>query len=249
MFEIGYSGGKFRIKTKLAACVGLGLKGSIDAEVGVEHLLEFDRWFKHQVTNALDQNLKYFKEEAWQAFVYMKALAIAEGKAMAVYLGKSAKDLAAAWDSLVKTASKEVLQRIQASEDYILTSVAEVKALLLGLLEGLRRRFDELQDDIQDLSRWLFSAAQTAQEAENIYSRIGVAMGAEVSPNAGQMRLATLMGGGDTFDRVAQALKSEPTPGYTLAFADDSTYRFSKGLGTHVAWRRSGFGANNNHIV
>lgn len=98
MFEIGYSGGKFRIKTKLAACVGLGLKGSIDAEVGVEHLLEFDRWFKHQVTNALDQNLQYFEDRAWKAFVYMKALAIAEGKAMALYLGKSAKDLAAAWD-------------------------------------------------------------------------------------------------------------------------------------------------------
>jgi len=249
MFEIGYSGGKFRIKTKLAACVGLGLKGSIDAEVGVEHLLEFDRWFKHQVTNALDQNLQYFEDRAWKAFIYMKALAIAEGKAMTLYLGKRVEDLASAWDRLVKTASKEVLQRIQGSEDYILTSVAEVKALLLGLLEGMKRRFDELQDDIQDLSRWLFSAAQTTQEAENIYSRIGIAMGAEVNPHAGQMRLASLMGGVDTFDSVAQALKSEPTPGYALAFADDSTYRFSKGLGTHLAWRRSGFGANNNHIV
>jgi hypothetical protein len=229
--------------------VGLGLKGSIDAEVGVEHLLEFDRWFKHQVTNALDQNLQYFEKEAWRAFVYMKALAIAEGKRLTEYLKKTGPELAEAWKSLVDTASKEVLQRIQASEDYILTSVAEVKALLLGLLERIQRRFDDLQDDIQDLSRWLFSAAQTTQEAENIYSRIGVAMGAKVSPDAGQMRLATLMGGGDTFDRVAQALKSEPTPGYALAFADDSTYRFSKGLGTHVAWRRSGFGANNNHIV
>ena len=45
------------------------------------------------------------------------------------------------------------------------------------------------------------------------------------------------------------ALKSEPTPGYELAFVDDVAYRFAKGMGTHMAWQRSGFGRNNNHIV
>ncbi len=249
MFEIGYSGGKFRIKTKLAACVGLGIRGSIDAEVGVEHLLEFDLWFKHQVVNALDQNLQYFEKEAWQAFVYMKALAIAEGRKLTDYLGKRADRLADEWENLVETASAQVLHRIKASEDYILTSVAEVKALLLGLLEQMKSRFDKLHDDIQSISRWLFSAAQTTYEAENIFSRVAVTMGASIDPSAGQIRVAALVGGADTLNRVVMALKTEPTPGYALAFADDSSYRFSKGMGVHMAWRRSGFGTNNNQIV
>ena len=249
MFEIGYTGGKFRIKTKLAACVGLGLRGSIDAEVGFEHLLEFDRWFKHQVVNALDQNLRYFGNEAWKAFVYMKALAIAEGKKLTDYLGKEARELAAAWKNLVDTASKEVLDRIRASKDYVLTSVAEAKALLLGLLEEMKERLNELRDDIEDISRWLFSATQTTQEAQNVYARIGTTMDSRVDPTVGQLRLASLMGGQDVLNGVMLALKSEPTPGYELAFVDDVAYRFAKGMGTHMAWQRSGFGRNNNHIV
>lgn len=249
MFEIGYAGGKFRIKTKLAACVGLGLKGSIDAEVGVEHLIEFDLWFKHQVVNALDQNLRYFGDQAWKAFVHMKALAIAEGKQLTDYLSKTGPELAAAWKNLVDTASKEVLDRIRASKDYVLTSVAEAKALLLGLLEGMKRRMNELRDDIEDLSRWLFSATQTTQEAQNVYARIGTTMDDRVDPRAGQLRLASLMGGQEVLNGVMLALKSEPTPGYELAFVDDAAYRFAKGMGTHMAWQRSGFGRNNNHIV
>ena len=249
MFEIGYSGGKFRIKAKLAACVGLGLKGSIDAEVGVEHLIEFDLWFKHQVVNALDQNLRYFGDQAWKAFVYMKALAIAEGKKLTEYLGKRADELADAWEDLVKNASKEVLDRIRASKDYVLTSVAEAKALLLGLLEQMKTELHELRREIEDLSRWLFSATQTTQEAQNVSSRIAVAMGTREDPRAGEMRLAALMGGQDVLNSVVMALKGEPTPGYELAFVDDSAYRFAKGMGTHMAWQRSGFGRNNNHIV
>jgi len=248
MFEIGYTDGKFRIKTKLAACVGLGLKGSIDAEVGVEHIIEFDLWFKHQVASALDQNLRYFGDEAWKAFVYMKALAIAEGKQLATYLGRKASDLAKAWDDLVKTASEEVLDRIKASKDYILTSVAEAKALLLGLLEQMQQDYQGLRPDIEDISRWLLGAAQTKQESYNISSRIAVTMDTRVDPRAGKMRLAALAGGLEALNSVLVELKSVPTPGYKLAFVDDSAYRFSKGMGTHTAWQRSGFGTNNNHI-
>ncbi|GAB4059883.1 hypothetical protein [Uliginosibacterium sediminicola] len=249
MFEIGYTDGKFRIKMKLGACVGLGLKGSIDAEIGVEHIVEFDLWFKHQVVNALDQNLKYFGDRAWKAFVYMKALAIAEGKKLSAYLGREVDELIEAWKNLVNTASKEVLNRIKASKDYVLTSVAEAKALLLGLLEQMKQDFQELRKDIEDLSRWLFSAAQTTQEADNITSRIATTMDTRVDQNAGRMRLAALAGGVDAINSVLVALKSVPTPGYELAFADDPAYRFSNGMGTHIAWQRSGFGNNNNRIV
>lgn len=64
-----------------------------------------------------------------------------------------------------------------------------------------------------------------------------------------QLRLESLTGGQDVMNGVMLALKSEPTPGYELAFVDDAAYRFANGMGTHMAWQRSGFGRNNNHIV
>lgn len=249
MFEIGYSKGKFRIKTKLAACVGLGIKGSIDAEVGVEHLIEFDLWFKHQVVNALDQNLRYFQEEAWRAFVYMKALAIAEGKRLTEYLGKTLPTLLDAWSELIDTAAPDVLARIKASRDYVLTSVAEAKALLLGLLESMKERLKGLRREIENTAQWLLSAAQSEQEIENIYARVAVDMDTKVSEQSGQMRLASLLGGTGALESIIAAAKTEPTPGYGLAFVNEPAYQFSLGMGTHQAWQRSPFGTNNNHIV
>lgn len=249
MFEIGYSGGKFRIKTKLAACVGLGIKGSIDAEVGVEHLIEFDLWFKHQVVNALDQNLRYFEDRAWKVFVYMKALAIAEGRRLTEYVGQELTDLQSAWRDLVDTATPEVIARIQSSRDYVLTSVAEAKALLLGLLESMKERLKGIRREIENTARWLLSAAQSKQEIENICARIAVDLGTPVNAPSGQMRLATLLGDSDALDSIMHAAKTTPTPGYGLAFVDEPAYRFSLGMGTHQAWLRAPFGTNNNHIV
>jgi hypothetical protein len=157
--------------------------------------------------------------------------------------------LTAAWGNLVDTATAEVLERIRASEDFVLTSVAEAKALLLGLLEQMKGDFKELRQRIESVSRWLLSAAQTTQEAQNIFSRMAVETGADIDPAEGQLRLAALVGGADAMNSVVLALKSDPSPGFQLAFVDDSAYRFSKDMGTHLAWKRSGFGANNNHIV
>jgi hypothetical protein len=249
MFEVSYTDGKFRIKVKLAGCVGLGIKGNVEAEVGIEHILEFDRWFKHQVINALDQNLKYFSTEAWKAFVYMKALAIAEGRKLGDYLGRSVKKLESDWKQLLETASRETLEAIRASRDYVLTSVAEAKALLLGLLERLKQDYWEMRRDIEDVARWLMSAAQTTQEANNICQRIGVALGEQQESSTGSNRVALLIGGHDRFDNLVASLKSDATPGYELAFVSDPTYRFAQGSGTHVAWRRSSFGENNNQLV
>jgi len=249
MFEISYTSGKFRIRAKLAGCVGLGIKGSVEAEVGVEHILEFDQWFKHQVVNALDQNLKYFSAEAWKAFVYMKALAIAEGRKLGDYLGRSVEKLASDWRHLLETASRETLEAIRTSKDHVLTSVAEAKALLLGLLERMKRDYQDLRQDIEDLARWLLSAAQTTQEANNICQRIGVDLNSQHTLDSGSSRVAILVGGQDRFDGLVASLKSDATPGHALAFASDPAYRFSQGSGTHVAWRRSSFGENNNQIV
>ncbi len=249
MFEISYTNGKFRIKAKLAGCVGLGIKGNVEAEVGFEHILEFDQWFKHQVINALDQNLKYFSAEAWKAFVYMKALAIAEGRKLGDYLGKSVADLEASWNHLVKTASQKTLQLIRASGDYVLTSVAEAKALLIGLLEDMKQRFRQLGNEIEDLSNWLLSGVQSVHEANNVYQRIDIAMGSHLSVEEGEARIAALLGGQNRLDLIAASLKAEPTPGHVLAFVDAPGYRFANGSGTHVAWRRAPFGDNNLHIV
>jgi len=249
MFEISYTNGKFRIKAKLAGCVGLGIKGNVEAEVGFEHIVEFDQWFKHQVVNALDQNLKYFSAEAWKAFVYMKALAIAEGRKLGDYLGRSVRQLEDKWEMLLRTATRETLETIRASKDYVLTSVAEAKALLLGLLERLKQDYQDLRRDIEDVARWLLSAAQTTQEADNICQRIGVDLNSQHDLSSGSSRVAALMGDHHSFDQLVASLKSDATPGHALAFAGDPSYRFSQGSGTHVAWRRSGFGENNNQIV
>lgn len=249
MFEISYTEGKFRIKAKLAGCIGLGIKGNVEAEVGLEHIVEFDLWFKHQVINALDQNLKYFSAEAWKAFVYMKALAIAEGRKLGDYLGRSVRQLEADWKRLLETASRETLEAIRASTDYVLTSVAEAKALLLGLLERLKQDYLDLRRDVEDVARWLLSAAQTTQEVDNICQRIGVALSGQQDLGTGTRRVATIVGGHDHFDHLVAALKSEATPGHALAFAGDPAYRFAQGSGTHMAWRRSSFGENNNQLV
>lgn len=249
MFDIRYEQGKFRIRMKLGACVGLGLKGEVNAEVGVIEIVEFDLWFKHQVTNALDQNLQYFEAKAWQAFVHMKALAIAEGRRLSDYVGKTAKDLAEAWKMLATNVTIETLRRIRASRDYVLTSVAEVKALLMGLLEKLKRVAKELRQDIEDTARWLLSAAQTTQEADNIYARIGIELGASVSPDVGAQRVAALMGGTDQLDAIVAELKTAPTPGYRLAFCTEPAYRFALGSGEHIAWKRTPFGQSNNQLA
>lgn len=249
MFDISYTEGKFRIKVKLAGCVGLGLKGNVEAEVGIEHILEFDCWFKHQVTNALDQNLRYFSAEAWKAFVYMKALAIAEGHKLGDYLGRSVSQLEDKWELLLRTATRETLEAIRASKDYVLTSVAEAKALLLGLLERLKQDYQDLRRDVEDVARWLLSFAQTRQEADNICQRIGIDMNGQQELGSGSRRVAMLVGGHDRFDDLVASLKSDATPGHDLACTSDPAYRFAQGSGTHVAWRRSSFGQNNNQLV
>ncbi len=248
MFDIGYEDRKFRIKMKLGACVGLGLKGEIAAEVGVVEIIEFDQWFKHQVVNALDQNLKYFRQEAFEAFVLMKALAIAQGKRLTDYVGQRVADLKEAWQELLKTASEETLRLIKQSGDSVLTSVAEAKALLLGLLEQMRQNLKHLQKEIEELSRWLFSATQTTQEADNVFQRIGPQYGTRIDQLAGRQRVASLIGEGE-LNRLVASMKSEPTPGYRLAFVDDPAYRFGIGGGTHIAWRRSPMGATNSHLA
>ncbi len=140
-------------------------------------------------------------------------------------------------------------EAIRASRDYVLTSVAEAKALLLGLLERLKQDYWEMRRDIEDVARWLMSAAQTTQEANNICQRIGVALGEQQESSTGSNRVALLIGGHDRFDNLVASLKSDATPGYELAFVSDPTYRFAQGSGTHVAWRRSSFGENNNQLV
>jgi hypothetical protein len=249
MFGITYSGGKFRILMKLGACVGLGLKGELAAEVGVNELLEFNAWFKHQVTNAFDQNLQYFEQAAWTAFVLMKALAIAEGKKLESYLGKAVADLEDAWQDLLRDASTATLRRVQQSRDYILTSVAEAKALLLGLLEHMKSKMNELRNEIEETASWLFSHVQTTLGADNVYQRIGIALDSRIAGQTGYKRLAALIGGTQRMETIVAELKTEPTPGYELAFVHEAQYQFARGAGLHLAWRRSPLGRTNTQLA
>jgi hypothetical protein len=249
MFDIGYSDRKFRIKAKLGACVGLGLKGEVAAEVGVVEIIEFDLWFKHQVYCAADQNLKYFRQEAFEAFVLMKALAIAQAKNLQAFMLRRAEDLRVAWQHFIATASEEVIRRIRQSGDYVLTATAEAKALLLGLLEQIKQRADHLRQEIEELARWLFSAVQTTQEADNVYQRVSTRYDDRIDKADGRRRVAALLGGEERLEAVVATMKTEPTPGYQLAFVDSPAYQFARGAGVHLAWRRSPMGATNTQLA
>lgn len=248
MFNIGYDEGKFKIRAKLGACVGLGLKGEINAEVGVVEIVEFDLWFKHQVYCAVDQNLQYFKTEAFDAFVYMKALAIAEGKQLRHYLGQELDVLATRWQRLLETAGEATLAVLEAANDYLLTSVAEAKGLLIGLLQKLEKDFENLRERIRRMTWRVMAAGQLHQEAVNVYQNIGPAVAPKGSEDIGRQWVVALVGE-EQLTELEAMMKTEPTPGYSLAMVDSMEYRFQRGIGTHVAWQRTPFGQSNSALV
>ncbi len=248
MFNIGYDDGKFKIRTKLGACVGLGLKGEISAEVGVVEIVQFDLWFKHQVMNALDQNLQYFKKDAFDAFVYMKALAIAEGRQLSSFLGSELEDLVREWTSVSHRISLEMIRRIANATDELLSSLAEVKALLIDLLKAAKQ---ELKDEARSLVWRIMASAQTDAEKDNIYQRLtvaGVDIDAKGPTVVGRARIAAIVGESALASLEAR-YKTDPTPGYVLAMADSAEYAFQRDSGTHMAWQRTPFGNSNSMLA
>lgn len=248
MFNIGYDEGKFKIRTKLGACVGLGLKGEISAEVGVVEIVQFDLWFKHQVMNALDQNLQYFEKSAFDFFVYMKALAIAKGRKMSSYLGDRLSDLKSEWQSLRREISLEMIRRIANASDELLSSLAEVKALLIGLVNGAEQ---ELKDEVRTLVWRIMASTQTAAEKDNVYQRLALAtvdIDAKGPIDVGRARVAAIIGD-SPLASLESRYKVAPTPGYSLAMADSAEYEFQRDSGTHIAWQRTPFGQSNSMLA
>jgi hypothetical protein len=248
MFNIGYDEGKFKIRTKLGACVGLGLKGEISAEVGVVEIVQFDLWFKHQVMNALDQNLHYFQKQAFDLFVYMKALAIAEGRKISSYLGSELLDLRKEWQSLARKMTLEMIRRIADASDELLSSLAEVKALLIDLLNSAKQ---ELKDEVRSLVWRIMASAQTDAEKDNVYQRLAVAaddIGTKGPADVGRARVAAIVGE-SALESLEARFKTDPTPGYALAMADSAEYAFQRDSGTHLAWQRTPFGNSNSMLA
>jgi hypothetical protein len=65
----------------------------------------------------------------------------------------------------------------------------------------------------------------------------------------GRRRIAALIGGEARLKEVVALMKTEPTPGYQLAFVDSPAYQFVRGMGVHMAWRRSPMGTTNTHLA
>src|SRR5699024_2388731 len=101
-FSISYEGGKFVVLAKLGGCIGLGLKGKVQAIVGVEHIAEFAKWFFYQVANAGVKNIGYFADsakESFRTFNRMCALVLLKGESLATELDKGALELKQSLDT------------------------------------------------------------------------------------------------------------------------------------------------------
>jgi len=55
--------------------------------------------------------------------------------------------------------------------------------------------------------------------------------------------------GEEQLTKLEAMMKTEPTPGYSLAMADSMEYRFQQGMGTHMAWQRTPFGQSNTTLA
>jgi hypothetical protein len=246
-FYITYQEGKFRIKAKLGACVGVGLKGEVLAAIGAGEIVEFALWFKYQVTNAADQNLDYFRKDAFKVFCKMCALAIVEGKQLSAYLGKTLGQLDRDMEIWITTRREEFVQRLQQAHDQLVNSIAEVKGILLYELQSIQQKaqqikrdasdkLEELQQGVQQAIQSLLNSIYLRNELYNVFQHAS-ADGEKISPAQSAALMAWVEHhSGTSVTELASNLKTEPTPGYYLVANNSFAYRMNNG--TQIAWRR-----------
>ncbi|MES1949170.1 hypothetical protein C84B14_17573 [Salinisphaera sp. C84B14] len=154
-FYITYQDGLFRVKAKLGACVGVGLKGEVLASVGVGEIVQFAWWVKTQIANAGEQYLDYFETETFEFFAKLKALAILEGQeALKKYLGSTEAQLRR---KLVEWIARggEAVRRIKDASDDLVNAPAETKAILVDMLHRIGDQANlSWSDVLLDPSRW-----------------------------------------------------------------------------------------------
>ena len=238
-FNIGYfpKDEKFKAVVKLAGCVGLGVSGKIGAEIGAGHIMEFAWWFRHQVVASVDSNLKYFQEEAFEAFCTMYTLAMVEGKELGTYLGKTAEELMKYLDKWAQANAKAFIAAIRKADVMLRMALANIKGQINFLLQRIYKKYNDLQDDVRDTLKWLVGSIYQTAEYDNVLQHSFGNFTAAGDVSVARSDLANIIG----LPAVASLegrLKNIPANGFMLARNDDPL-GYSMQIGTHMAWRRS----------
>lgn len=251
-FSIGYTGGKFKIVAKLSGCVGLGLSGKIAAEIGAEHIWEFACWFRHQVVAAGDQNLGYFEERVFESFSTMYTLAIVEGKELAAYLGREAREMTEELRLLIRNNRAAFLKAIKSSEDILLMASANVKGYLLEQLRQINKDLEEAKDefdvqwrqmkqDVKEALEWLLSSVEQKTELENVYQHATLEFNKTADTAVARAFVRRTLGETEVAALDAR-LKDAPTPGYRLVRNTELAYQLQDSV--HVAWNERAWWAH-----
>jgi len=231
-FHITYDE-KFRILMKAGVCVGVGLKGEVEAVVDVVNMAEFAWWAKSQVAYAGDKNLQYFSKEAFRTFVAMYTLAIAKGKEIGTYVGKEFAELRSELTNFIRTEPRQFLNAVRNAHDSLLNSLAEVKGYIVYALQSISDQFDELKTEASDAIKRILSAAQIRNELENVYQFTSGEIAEKGNAGLARNDIGQIVGM-DTLAMIESRLRDEPAPGFAFAFNDTPTYMMQQG--TNVAW-------------
>jgi hypothetical protein len=231
-FHITYDE-KFRIFMKAGICVGVGLKGEIEATVDVVNMAEFAWWAKSQVAYAGDKNLKYFETEAFKTFVAMYTLAIAKGKEIGAFVGKQFSELRTDLTNFIRTEPKKFLDAVRNAHDSLLNSLAEVKGYIIYALKSIGDQFEEWRLEASDAIDRILASAQIKNELNNVYQFTSPEIGEKSEAQLARNDIGQFIG----MDQVAMIegrLRDEPAPGFAFAFNDSPAYMMQQG--TNVAW-------------
>ncbi len=263
-FSISYDSGKFVILAKLGGCLGVGLKGKVQASIGVEHIAEFAKWFFYQVANAGVENLGYFtRQDYFIAFNQMCALALLKGEVLTAELGKDI-------DKLKHSLNEWQLTKLNgfdlfSSDDIDLSEVTpEIAGIVLDRLlaqfhrfeieldklsNGVENAWDELVDwvkyeateymigKVKEAINKVFDCCYLVADVDNTLQHATID-GTKLDNNAQQRikRRVEQVAGVD-FVALYARLKAEPTPGYPLVPNTSPTYLVN--FGTYPTWERN----------
>ncbi|MCA3784841.1 hypothetical protein [Burkholderia sp.] len=235
-FHITYDEGKFRVLAKLGACLGLGLKGEVEAVVDVVEIAEFAWWAKTQVAYAGDKNIKYFETQAFKTFVAMYTLVLAKGKKledMAKYLGRTLGDLTSELTSYIASSPRQFVEAIKNANDTLLNGLAEVKGYIVYALQRIGNNLDDLRRDAADAIERVLLSAQISNELSNVYQNVSPNICERGDAQLARNAIGNLIGMGQVAT-IEGGKRKEPAPGYRFEFSN--THEYAMQVGTNVAW-------------
>lgn len=231
-FHVTYDG-KFRILMRAGVCVGVGLKGEVEATVDVVNMAEFAWWAKTQVAYAGDKNLKYFEETAFKTFTTMYTLAVAKGQQIGQYVGQQLQQMRSELMEFVRNSPRQFIMAIHNAHDSLLNGLAEVKGYLIFALQELGTTVNEWREDAVEAVKRILASAQIDNELNNIYQFTSPEIGMKSNPQMARADISNFVGE-QNVAMIESRMRTDPAPGYAFAFNDTPTYGMQSG--TNMAW-------------